>query len=124
MSSHTRFKESTELLLWFMSENLQQLANAVVTFCGVTQWEIAQHHVFIAATYFGHLQVPSLFQVGHNAVCGAFGDPYFGRNVSNSDLRLCGNGEKHMGMIRQERPRWFWRRLHAFSLAYLLSFDT
>jgi hypothetical protein len=55
---------------------------------------------------------------------GALGDSHLNSNVANSNLWLCGNGQKDMGMISQKSPGRLWHNSHDLIVAHLMSFDT
>jgi hypothetical protein len=54
----------------------------------------------------------------------ALGDSHLNSDIPNTNLWLCGNGQKDMSMVGQEGPRGVWRNCHNPIVAHFVSFDT
>jgi hypothetical protein len=107
-----------------VGKNFEQFTNSMVFLGGVTQWQITQHGVFISATNFGYAEITGPFKISHDAVGGTLGDSHLNSDITNTNLGLCGNRQKDMGVIGEKSPGWLWHSSHAPIVAYLMSFNT
>jgi hypothetical protein len=90
----------------------------------VTQRQVMQNRILISAADFGDTEIPGPLKVRNYAVSGPLGDSYLHGDIANTNLWLCGNSQKDMGMIGQEGPCRIWHCCHVLIVAHFLSFDT
>jgi hypothetical protein len=57
-------------------------------------------------------------------VGSTLGDSNLNSDVANTNLWLCSNRQKDMGVIGEKSPGGFWHSSHALIVAHLMSFDT
>ena len=58
-------------------------------------------------------------ELGDDAVCRTLGDSHTRADLAQADARILGDGEKHPGVVRQERPSGCRRAGHISRIAFL-----
>jgi hypothetical protein len=65
----------------------------------VAQWQVMQNRILISAADFGHAEIPGPLKISNDAVGRTLGDSHLNSDIANTNLWLCGNSQKDMGMI-------------------------
>lgn len=86
-----------------------------MAFQRVPQWEVRAKGVDVAAPFAFASQVSAVFQVRHDALDRALGDPHLVCNIPHPRLGLPRQADQDVRVIGQERPadvdhgRGYWR---------------
>lgn len=70
----------------------------------VSQWPINVDGVMIAASYFGDGDKTGGNEIVHDPVGGTFGYAHPLSNRGKPAVRILGDTDEYMGMVRQKRP--------------------
>ena len=81
-----------------------EIADGAVGFQGVAQPGAVPHAVAVAAAFALSLKHAAGLEFGEDFQDGALGDADLLRKVADAQRSVGGEGEQHVGMIRQECP--------------------
>lgn len=90
-----------------MPEGIDEVGDLVVFFERVTQRMVGSDHVVVSATLFPALDAPDGLQIGEDLGGGALGDVDAFGNLLEAEIGRCADGEQHVRVIGEERPRAF-----------------
>jgi hypothetical protein len=82
-----------------------------MTFDGMTQVKVGPEFIAIASSPAFALKISSLFQFKDDSLHSSHRNADACGHVAQSLLRLCGQTEQNMPVVRQERPRGYGQRL-------------
>jgi hypothetical protein len=90
---------------WF-GEDPQEVAHLLATGEWVREVEVRLDRVVAAAAAALAYEVARGRQLADDAVDGSFCDPDAVADLAQADGRIARDARQHLGVIRQERPRW------------------
>jgi hypothetical protein len=96
------------------AERVQQVADSAVAFACVAQACVFADRVVVAAAFAGTSHDSRVFQIGDNALHGAFSDPNLFRRFAQAQVRVFRQANQNTGMISQKSPG---RSSHVFIVA-------
>lgn len=76
----------------------------MLRFHRVAQWPINVDGVMITSSYFGHGDKTGGNEIVHDPVGGTFGDAHPLGDRGKPAVRILGDTDEYMGMVRQKRP--------------------
>ncbi len=89
-----------------MLDEPNQLADAAMSFNGVPQLKLPVDAVPVRAPRSLMTQIPSLLELGDDALHRAFGDANFCCDLAHAGVGSPRDAEQYVGVVRQERPAW------------------
>lgn len=77
----------------------------VVSFEGMPERSVESYFVDVVSTLLVTDHVPSLDEIGHDAVHSSFPDSHQTCHVHEADIRVLRDAQQHMSVIGEKRPR-------------------